>query len=374
MTRKLRVCIIADAVDEAYAGVSTYATELIPRLAPLAPDMEFTFLHSRPNPFFSGQAEIILPVHRSSPLRVLFRKFLRTPSALRKGGFDLIHDLFHFPPFAFQDFPCTKIVTLHDLTPLIHPEWHTASTVLAHQLFMPRVCRRAHRIIADSRATADDIERFYRVGAERLRVVPLAPKQMPRIERSASASSRPSVLFVGTLEPRKNISLLVDAFERLRSGGQDAELVLAGRAGWRTGAIFERMSSSVFRADIRHVRNADDHQLAALYASAAVLVFPSLYEGFGLPVLEAMQMGCPVIASNRSSLPEVAGGAALLVDPEDADALAKSMATILQNPAEAARLAQAGSRRAQEFSWERTARETLAVYREFARRGADPCL
>ena len=372
MKRKLQVCIIADAVDEVYAGVSTYAKELIPRLVQLAPDVDFTFLHARPNPFFAGQAEIILPLDRSNPLRVLMRKCRYIPDAIRCGGFDVVHDLFHFPPFAFQHLACAKIVTIHDLTPLVHSGWHTRTNVLSHRVFMPRVSRRANCIIADSHATASDIQRLYGVPSDRIRVIPLAPKQMAKISHDAGPRvSRPMILFVGTLEPRKNIGVLIDAFERLRASGQDAELVLVGKVGWRTGGIFARIAASAYRADIRHVSDADDHQLAVLYARASAFVYPSLYEGFGLPVLEAMSMGCPVICSNRSSLPEVAGDAALLVDPEDAGTIAKTMAIVLQDSREAGRLVQAGSQQVLQFSWDRTARETLAVYRAFGERGGE---
>ncbi len=370
--RRKRVCVIADAVDEPYAGVSTYAKELIRRLPAMAPDLSFTFLHMHGNPFFEGLDEIRIPLRRGNPFDVLYRKCARVPGAVRRGNFDLVHDLFHFPPFAFRDLRCAKVVTVHDITPILHPAWHTRTNALLHRLFLPRVLGRADRVIADSAATARDLQSRYGVGPERLRVVHLAAKDFPAPPPDARRASPPLFLFVGTLEPRKNLPVLVDAFERLRADGCEAKLALVGKRGWRAGPIFDRISASPRRADIAHLEGVDDAALAGLFREATAFVYPSLYEGFGLPVLEAMRQGVPVVTSDRSSLPEVAGDAAILVDPEDPAALAEAMRRVLDEAGLGAAMAQAGLRQAQRFSWERCAEETLATYREALATDASP--
>lgn len=366
-----RVCVIADAVDEPYAGVSTYAKELIRRLPSVAPDIDFTFLHIHENPFFEGLEQILIPLNRSNPLDVLARKCFRIPAAIRRGRFDLVHDLFHFPPFAFQRIPCAKVVTLHDLTALLFPQWHTRTSVLMHRLFLPRVIARADCVIANSHATARDIELHYPDKACSVRIVLLASKTFVKSSEKITLSSPPLLLHVGTLEPRKNLTTLVEAFNRIRDRGHDARLALVGKRGWGFGPLLEAVETSPHKADIHLHERVDDSRLATCFKEAAVFIYPSLYEGFGLPVLEAMGQGCPVVTSNRSSLPEIAGDAALLVDPQDPELLADAIEQVLTNPTRREEMIRKGREQAGRFSWEKNARETLEIYRELLNQGTN---
>ena len=177
------------------------------------------------------------------------------------------------------------------------------------------------------------------------------------------------VLAVGTLEPRKNLTTLLRAFARLREGSAvdpAVGLVIAGARGWLDDPIFEAVQSLGLERAVNFPGFVDDDDLPALYQGAELFVFPSLHEGFGLPLLEAMACGVPVVASNASALPEVAGGAALLVDPHDAEALAQAIARVLGDEALRARLRDAGVARAAQFSWQTAARRTLDAYASLA--------
>jgi glycosyltransferase involved in cell wall biosynthesis len=179
----------------------------------------------------------------------------------------------------------------------------------------------------------------------------------------------PFVLFIGMLEPRKNLSRLMDAFVALRSRNNtpaDLKLVLAGGKGWLYDDIFEHHAASPLRDDILLPGFVPDNALPAIYSAAEVLAFPSLYEGFGLPILEAMACGTPVVASRASCLPEVAEGAALLVDPNNVDGLASALEHALLDQELRSRLIERGIQRAAEYSWRRAAKELLAVYRKVA--------
>jgi glycosyltransferase involved in cell wall biosynthesis len=219
--------------------------------------------------------------------------------------------------------------------------------------------RRAALALCISEATRRDlVERFPDVEARAL-VTPLAasppavPADLDEV-RARHGLARPFVLGVGTLEPRKNLVALIDAWAGL---GTDAELVLVGPPGWEMEEIVRRARA----AHVRLLGFVSDADLAALYAMCELFCYPSLYEGFGLPVLEAMAGGAPVVCANTSSLPEVAGDAAVLVDPRDPQALRAALAALLGDPGERARLREAGRRRAAEFSWERTAAATLGA-------------
>jgi glycosyltransferase involved in cell wall biosynthesis len=236
--------------------------------------------------------------------------------------------------------------------------------------------RSADRIIAVSGATRDDLARVLRVPSERMVVIheAVAPEfAVPPPPAARAAVARrygirpPYCLFVGNLEPRKNLARLVEAFARVRrraKAGDDGgpQLVLAGTRGWLSGGIFRAVEAHDMAGTIRFTGYVPPADLPALYAGATCFVFPSLYEGFGLPVLEAMAVGTPVVASRVGAIPEVAGDAALLVDAQRPEEIADAIETVLADGGLRAELAARGRARAACFTWERVARQTLAVY------------
>jgi glycosyltransferase involved in cell wall biosynthesis len=264
------------------------------------------------------------------------------------------------------------VVTLHDLAFLLYPATHTPAS-RAYYAATGESVRRAQRVIAVSQRTASDAVRLLGVDPARVRVVHEAagPAFTPRpydalpplASRFGLPLDKPYVVFVGTLEPRKNVPLLLDAFARVRAN-VDAHLVLVGARGWLEEPIYAAHARSGLADAAHFVGWIGEHDLAVLYSHAGVLVLPSLYEGFGLPVLEAMACGAPVVCSNAGPLPEVAGDAAVMLEPTDPSAWAQAILAILTNPRRAQDLRARGMRRATQFSWRATAEATRDVYRE----------
>jgi glycosyltransferase involved in cell wall biosynthesis len=266
-----------------------------------------------------------------------------------------------------------NVLTVHDLTPLLFPQWHVPEVRAA---FRPtsRFARRCAAVIAVSENTRKDAHRLMKVPLDRIHTVHEAADKVFRVaedpaqvmERLAEhgLAGRSFLLFVGTLEPRKNLPGLLRAFARLRElvPGEPPLLVLAGSKGWLYEPIFREIERLALAAHVRHIENANDETVAALMNAAVALVYPSYYEGFGLPPLEAMACGCPVITSNTSSLPEVVGDAGILANPDDVRQIAEAMQRVFLDANFREDLRRRGLRRAAAFSWERAAKQTLEVY------------
>jgi glycosyltransferase involved in cell wall biosynthesis len=267
--------------------------------------------------------------------------------------------------------PTPSVVTVHDLGFLHYPEAHPPAQRAYLRWSTGFSARGATRVLADSQATARDLAAHYRIPPDKISVVyPGRDEALVRVDDPARLAAvrakydlpQAYLLHVGTLQPRKNLMRLVDAFNKLLDNSKlEIGLVLAGRKGWLYEPIFQRVEALGLAGRVRFVDYVEAEDMAALYSGARAFVFPSLYEGFGFPVLEAMACGTPVICSNTSSLPEVAGEAALLVNPAEVGELAGAMRRVLSDDALRADLVRRGFEQAGKFSWERAARETLAV-------------
>jgi glycosyltransferase involved in cell wall biosynthesis len=263
--------------------------------------------------------------------------------------------------------PRATVVTIHDLGYRVEPQAHPRRSRLLLDLSTRWSVRSARRVIAVSRQTRDDLMRIYGTAKEKIAVVQSGvngerfhPLNAADVDARLTAAGieRPYLLFMSTVQPRKNLTRLVEAFESLNH--PNMRLVIAGRTGWLADNIERRIAESPHRDRIIRLGYVDDSLAPALYCGAEAFVLPSLYEGFGMGVLEAMACGCPVVSSNVSSLPEVAGDAAVLVDPHDAGVIRDGIVRALQ-PDNRRHLIQRGFARAATFSWDRTARETLQV-------------
>jgi glycosyltransferase involved in cell wall biosynthesis len=265
-----------------------------------------------------------------------------------------------------------RVATVQDLTCLRFPALHPWIRRMLFRLSIGRVARLADAVIVPSSATARDFASRFPSATQKIRAVPLAPREqfvvlshaerMPVIDRYG-LTHRDYVLFAGNIEPRKNLLALIDAYNRMRQDMRTAPcLAIAGGAGWKNQAIHQAAAASPYAADIRFLGYVADADLPALMGGALAFVYPAIYEGFGLPPLEAMACGTPVITSNRSSLPEVVGDAALLVDPNDRAHLADAMARVVEQEPLRKDLRERGLKRAERFTWEETARLTLRVY------------
>jgi len=309
----------------------------------------------------------------ASPLQPLLRAGWESARelALRFAARAAAAELYHEPNYIPAPCRLPTVVTVHDLSLLVHPEWHPRDRVRYFERHFGRRLRWVRRFIAVSAYTRTEMIRHLGLPADAIDVVHLAarpafrpmPPQWYRPLLRTLGLPDSYLLFVGTIEPRKNVSGLVEAYMQLPAPLRARyPLVIVGRWGWgyaEAAARIERLNGQV-----RLIGYVSEQQLVAIYNGAAALVYPSWYEGFGLPPLEMMACGRPVIASNRTSLPEVLGDAALMVDPEHTESIAAAIRTVLEEPELAERLGRRGLARAAHFSWLQTAARTAAVYRK----------
>jgi glycosyltransferase involved in cell wall biosynthesis len=301
------------------------------------------------------------PIDRRVPVGVLNFAWhrLEWPKAETLTGrpFDITHSLH---PLILPSRGAAHIVTIHDLNFLMHPERTRAEIRRDYPTLAPEHARRADRVIAVSRFTAREVERRLGVPAERISVCsPGAPDWTPR---SRPANANAYVLFFGTLEPRKNVGVLLDAYETLLKRRRMPPLVLAGQATAESESWLARISKPPLSGAVRHVGYVDPHRRRELYEGARFLVQPSFEEGFGLPVLEAMTLGIPVIAANRGALPEVVEDAGPLVDPESVEELGAAIERMIEDETFAAVCAARGPLRARHFRWDVTAQRVYEAY------------
>jgi glycosyltransferase involved in cell wall biosynthesis len=280
---------------------------------------------------------------------------------------------------AYAVYPCPhslKVMTVLDLSFIKYPEYLTKRSLDFHRDRVRNCLKWTDLIVTISESSKQDIVEYLHIDPHRVYVTPLASRydQAWRDQIKAAAPllqpqidydfAKPYILFVSTIEPRKNIEGIITAFNTLKGKYKiPHQLVLVGQDGWKSEPIFNAIANSKWRDEIHHLKYLSDELLALFYSQASVFVYPSYYEGFGLPVLEAMNWGTPVVTSNISSLPEVVGDAGLMVDPRDAEHIGEALWQIISDQELSAELSQAGQARANLFSWERTAQETLKAYK-----------
>ncbi|MBD2109761.1 glycosyltransferase family 1 protein [Nodosilinea sp. FACHB-13] len=279
-------------------------------------------------------------------------------------------DVYHGTNYAV--YPCRhsqRVMTIYDLSFLRYPEYVTA-VVRTYSQRVRQCLDWTDLVVTISESSKRDIVELLGVPPELVWVTPLASRYADDAQASSDVveavdlGDRPYILFVSTLEPRKNVVRLIQVFDRLKTQHKiDHQLVLVGQKGWQFEPIFEAIAASPWRHHIRHLDYLSDAEVAYCYQNADVFAYPSLYEGFGLPVLEAMTLGCPVVTANTSSLPEVAGDAALLIDPTSVEDLAEALERVVGDRPLRQTMIAKGYQQAAQFSWTRTAKSTLAAYR-----------
>ena len=304
--------------------------------------------------------------------RILWEQ-VNLPFILKKSDVDIMHFPDYAMPVVFEGIP--SIITVHDLSFRVYPETFSKGKLYTKLLLIKPSLKKARRIIADSHSTRKDLLEYYQVPENKIEVIPIGVNRQffrPMAEEEVLEYCRLKnnletgyILYVGTLEPRKNITALIKAFSLLKQDYKlSRKLVIAGGKGWLFEEIFRLVESLNLNQDVIFTGYVPDAELPLLYNGAGVFVYPSLYEGFGLPPLEAMACGTPVVTSSVSSVPEVVGDAGLMVEPLNVEALSEAIYRVLNDPQLAAELSAKGIERAQKFSWAETARKTLAVYEE----------
>jgi glycosyltransferase involved in cell wall biosynthesis len=305
---------------------------------------------------------------QSAPLGVVWQQ-VQLPRRLARGDVDLFWSPLQTLPL-LGDTP--SVVTVHDLTTLLYPETHRLKVRLTQIPFLTRSLARARRVVVDSAATAEDVRHFFPEVDDRLRVVHAGvdPRFVPATDELVAATRRELdapqgyVLYAGTLEPRKNVDLLLEAWLALREDdAATPPLFIAGGSGWKSDELRSKLERAA-PLGVRLLGRLEDERYLRVLRGARCFVYPSLYEGFGLPAAEALACGVPTVVANTSSLPEVVGDAALLVDPHDPVGLADAIRRILVEPEVAADLATRGPRQAAKFSWAESAERLEEVLLE----------
>jgi glycosyltransferase involved in cell wall biosynthesis len=364
-------------------GVGHYTFELARSLALASPKDQLEIIS--PFPFLpanqSEQAQQALPPNlRAMQVRVnvLARNWwtVGLPRYIKRRSLDLFHGTNYDIPLWKR---CPTVLTIHDLSPFLYPETHEARHVRRARRRLPLMARIATQIVTSSESARDEVVEHLHVPREKVVAVPAAARSIFRPlppEQTVEARKRLGVedeflLFVGTIEPRKNLIVLLSAYrELLRATELRPQLVIVGKKGWLTDEFFIRVRESGLAERVRFTGYLADSDLCALYSSCRSFIYPSKYEGFGLPPLEAMACGAPVIASRIPSIVEIVGTAGTLVPPDSADALAQSIAALLRDENRRQHLSSAAIRRAGVFSWDNTACRMLEVYREASERDA----
>jgi glycosyltransferase involved in cell wall biosynthesis len=372
----VRVAIDYSAAVNQRAGIGRFVRNLVTSLLTVARDDQFVLLYAtaqgseRP-PRATG-AHV---VSRRLPLDDRWMTILwhRLNLPLPVEWFSGPVDVFHAPDFVLPPVRRARsVLTVHDLAFLLYPQCADAKLRDYLMAAVPRSVRKASFVVADSENTRNDVICLLGAAPERTAVVPggveprFRPADPAAVEglRQRLGLTAPFILSVGMMEPRKNWQGLIQAYSLARARHHlPHQLVLAGPRGWLWESILEERERSPFRNDVVFVGFVPDEDLPTLYSAADAFAFPSFYEGFGLPPLEAMACGTPVVVSDAASLPEVVGDAGLKVPPEDVDGLAEALAQLATDEQQRAQLRQAGLARAAAFSWERAAERMLSVYK-----------
>ncbi|MBN1955437.1 MAG: glycosyltransferase family 4 protein [Anaerolineae bacterium] len=365
----MRIGIDARITAYRQGGIASYVSHLVPSLVAIDPETDYRVLCSRRAAARDewgenfGRVTVWTPCHH---------RWERWALGLEVGRLRL--DLLHSPDFIPPAFGAARfVITVHDLNFFYYPQFLTAESRRYYNDQIDWAVERAAHILADSEATRVDLVRLLGVAPEKITTVPLAadsafrPLPPPHVAATlARYGLLPGyILFVGTLEPRKNLPGLLSAYRLLLDrNATGAPLVIVGNRGWLYEEVFARVEKLGLTDRVRFLHDVPDADLPALYNGALLLATPSFYEGFGLPALEAMACGTPVVVSDKGSLPEVVGEAGILVDADHPEDIAAGMARVVEDHGLQGQLGQQGVARAATFTWEETARQTLAVYRQ----------
>jgi glycosyltransferase involved in cell wall biosynthesis len=293
------------------------------------------------------------------------------PRLAAKSSVDILHSPANMAPILYKG---KSIVNIHDLCFIVNPQWYTFAFRSLYSILIPRIARASNRVITNSNNSRNDLFQFCRVNPNKVNLIYWAVDKSflkPDFSPTDPLPIDDFILYVGSVEPRKNISNLVKAYEKFREMHPNCKTKLCLVGGENPVFSSVNLKPKRFGSDIKMLGFVDDRQLRSYYRAAKCVVYPSLYEGFGLPPLEAMACGAPVITSCTSSLPEVVGDAALLVNPLDVLQMSEAIAKVIFDPGLRRIMVEKGKERVQHFSWSRVARNTLAVYYDVARKGSD---
>lgn len=366
----MRIGIDGRYIQDHFPGIGRYTYNLVQALTKAAPEDSFVLLH---NPKLVNtrydlgtlQSPNLEIVAVEVPTFSLAEQW-RLPSIVRGLRLDLFHSPYYLKPYLL---PCPSVVTIYDLIPRLYPEYVSSGARVIFEMAIRLAIVTSRLVISVSQSAKEDLVRLLGVPPSKVWVTPLGidrrfcPVNEKAISNLCQKYDLPVgyILYLGTNKPHKNLARLVEAFAEVKT---ERKLVLAGKEDPRYSEAHEVTKQLGLQDRVVFLGQVSEDDLPALYSGAALFVFPSLYEGFGLPLLEAMACGVPAISSSTSSLPEIAGQAAVMVDPLDLSQLARALERVLGDSNLRASMREEGLKQAAQFSWERTAKETLAVYRQ----------
>lgn len=356
MKRK-KVVIIADALDFQYAGIKVYLEGMVNALQADDRHHEYILLRAD-NDFRDLAGQVYVKSYVSQFLHPKSRLLLEIPKAIKKINPDVVVEPCHFGPFRLSQ-KVKKVTFIHDITPVIHGEFHPSNSVLLHKLLLPGVIKRANLIVTNSNRTKQDVIDQYIYAKGKTEVV------YPGVGNISTANAKPIpnidieaenyILHVGTIEPRKNLTFLIDAFEEIKKRRPAIKLVISGKEGWKNKQFNNRLQKSPFIKDIIITGFLEDNQIQNLYRHAACMLFTSHYEGFGIPLLEAMAAECPIITTQNSAQKEVCGNAAVYLEEYNAADWANAFIALHENKKLCDEMTTRGLERAKYFSWKKSA-------------------
>jgi len=368
---KMRVGLLTYGLDRRQTGIGRYAVELARAMSDIADDFElFLVTAGGAGPLDNTEIpQIPLTGCRLLPaLMTLGNVMLRRVAYQHR--LDILHDTTGVTPFLFGGGPAKTVVTVHDIIPWSFAGVSTRLDTLIYRHWLPRRLPKTDAIVTVSQASKQDILKYIRVEPDHVNVVysgvaktyqPSNQQQIDDIKRKYEIPNT-YILYVGSVEERKNLERVLTSFAQIKEKGVTQQLVIVGPQKWKYEQIIQTLNTLNLNQDVIFTGYVDEGDLPVLYSGADLFVFPSLYEGFGLPVIEAMACGTPVVTSNVSSLPEVAGEAALQVDPYNVEDIANAMYQVLTDPALQKTLSEKGLAHVEQFKWEHSARATKAIY------------
>ena len=366
-----RIALDYTAAYEQGGGIGRYVREIVAALARQPAEFDYRLFVSgvtsdkplppHPAPHFTWKPTRLSPLWMA---RIWGRARIPLPVEWFTGRVDL----YHATDFVLPPVMARSLLTVHDLSFVRVPEAAPPTLKAYLDVVVPRSVRRADHVLADSQATKDDLIELYSTPAEKITVLlsgvdaRFQPTENPKVREKYGIPQRPYIFSVGTVQPRKNYARLIHALAALRGRGVDVVLVIAGGKGWLEDPIYAAIEEAGVSDYVHFIGFADDADLPALYTEALITALPSLYEGFGIPVLESMACGTPVLTSNVSSLPEVAGDAAITVDPNDLDAIVDGLQRLVDDERLRSTLIERGLARAKQFTWDRSAQQLRDIY------------
>jgi glycosyltransferase involved in cell wall biosynthesis len=372
MAGSLNIGIIYGGISEQKAGMDHYLHQVLLTMKRQAPEHRYVLIDHRryPIPFKEQFEQIILDLPRS-PARVSRWNLQVVPRALPQ--FDLVFSPGLYGPVRIPK-EVASVMVVHDLTRFLFPEFFNFNVMqkVLDRFAYPAMLRRYDHLLTVSKTTRQDLMTLFKVPKEKITVAyhgaeeafqPVNPQEAEQSLGQSHNIRKPFILFLGTLEPRKNILTLIKAFTGIKDQIPH-DLVLVGQKGWKWEPIFREMERPDLKERVHWVGYVSDQERVFFYNAADFLAYPSWYEGFGMPLLEAMQCGCPVITSRISSMPEVMGDAGLLIDPQRVEDVQGAMLRLAQEPGLREKLRVAGFEQAKKFSWETSAKITLEVFKK----------